>query len=38
MEVPLIYLTKTHLLSTIVVNGIPPAYEIAKNDDEFDKL
>ena len=38
MKVPLIYLTKTHLLSTIVVNGIPSAYEIAKNDDQFDKL
>lgn len=38
VEVPLIYLTKTHLLLTLVLNGLPSAYEIAKNDDQIDKL
>ena len=38
MYVPLICQTETHLLSTIAGNGIPSAYEIVRNDDQFDKL
>ena len=38
MEIPLICLTETHLLSTIAVNGIASAHEIVRNDDQFDKF
>ena len=38
MEVPLICLTETHLLSTIAVNGISTAYEIVRNAGQFDKF
>ena len=38
MDVPLVCLTETHLLSRTVVNGILTAYEIITNDDQFDKF
>ena len=38
MEVPLMCITKTHLLSTFTVNGVHSAYEIVRNDDQFDKF